>query len=131
MSVEEAFVETLRLIDKLEQKVNDLETRIMRSGMATKKGRAATLSSDAFEAVHHYYYLQPQSGTTDDLSTINGGREGRLLAIRTEDIGDTITVKDGVGNINLDGSDVTLDSPEKVLVLLYDNTLVAWIRYGL
>lgn len=130
MTIEAAFVDTLRIISKLEGRLREVERLSSTTTMATKKGRAATLASDAFTATFNYYRLTPQTGNTDDLSTINGGLEGRLLAIRTADAAYTITVKDGVGNIDLCGSDVSLDCEEKVLVLVYDSNLTAWIQYG-
>jgi len=130
MTIEAAFVETLKLVKKLEDELREVKRNSSTLGIAVKKGREYTLSSDAFTAEYTYHVLTPQTGNTDDLSTINGGLEGRVIAIRTADAAYTITVKDGVGNIDLCGSDLDLDCEEKVLVLVFDENLDAWIQFG-
>jgi len=130
MTIEAAFVETLKLVKRLEDELREVKRNSSTLGIAVKKGREYTLSSDAFTAEYTYHVLTPQTGNTDDLSTINGGLEGRVIAIRTADAAYTITVKDGVGNIDLCGSDLDLDCEEKVLVLVFDENLDAWIQFG-
>lgn len=80
-----------------------------------------TLSSDAFTRDLNTHIVAAQTGTADDLSTINGGINGQSLFLQA-DTGDTITVKHAVGNINLNnGADYAL-SGTKTLMLWYNGT---------
>ena len=67
---------------------------------------------------------------TDDLDTISGGSDGMLLILRAEDAARTVVLKDGTGNLNLNGSDVTLDTIEQFLLLYYDGSQSAWVLIG-
>lgn len=71
----------------------------------------------------------PESGTADTLSTIRGrGREGRILAIRSNSSSNTITV-DEAGNIALDSTNtMTLDNARDYLILKYDKGADAWVE---
>lgn len=83
--------------------------------------QAATLSSDAFTMTKSYAILTSQSGTADDLATINGG-SGNVFIVLQPASGHTITVKNGTGNIFLNaGADYAL-SGDKTLLLFYDGT---------
>jgi len=83
--------------------------------------QAATLSSDAFTATKGYVIITSQTGTTDNLATINGGSGNTLIVIQAA-ASNTITVKNGTGNIFLNGgADVAL-SGDKTLALFYDGT---------
>jgi hypothetical protein len=62
--------------------------------------------------------LQPETSTTDTLSTISGCTiDGTEIYLATHDSGDTITIS-ASGNINPPGSSVTLDDPEDVVHLV-------------
>lgn len=67
-----------------------------------------TISSDAITVTQSAHKLQPQSGTTDELATINGTVDGENGVFFVADEGtDTITIKHGTGNIDiLGGSDL-------------------------
>ena len=86
-----------------------------------------TLAGDAVTVTLNYHIIAAEAGVTDDLATINGGDTGWLLAIAA-DTGDTITVKDGTGNIEISGGyDIDL-AGDRVLLLIYDGT--NWIDIG-
>lgn len=69
-----------------------------------------TISSGAITVTQSNHKLQPESGTTDDLTTINGMTAGKILVLYVSDAGtDTITIKHGTGNIScLGATDVAL-----------------------
>lgn len=71
-----------------------------------------TISSDAITITQGVHKLQPQSGTTDNLSTISGTAAGQAGVLYCSDFGtDTITIKHNVGNIICPGgSDITLSN---------------------
>lgn len=62
--------------------------------------------------------MVPESGTADDVDFVTAGNEeGYLTALMVRDTGDTITVKDGTGNVALAG-DFIMDNPEDKLTLI-------------
>lgn len=69
-----------------------------------------TISSGAITITQGNHKLQPQSGTTDDLDTINGTSAGQFGTLYASDFGtDTITIKHNTGNILcMGGSDISL-----------------------
>lgn len=71
-----------------------------------------TLSSDAITITQGNHKLQPQTGTTDNLSTINGTTQGQFGILYVSDFGtDTITIKHNVGNILcVGGTDIALSN---------------------
>lgn len=75
---------------------------------------------------HESYVLQAQSGTADDVDTITGGYDGQVLDF-VADSGDTITFKDGTGNINL-GSDVAVSGNEVMTLKRLSSS--NWVRYN-
>ncbi len=64
---------------------------------------------------------------TDDLDTINGGSEGQVLTLRAENSARTVVVKDGVGNLRLEG-DFSLDNIEDTITLIFDDP--NWLEMG-
>ena len=71
-----------------------------------------TISSGAVTFTQLNHKLQPQTGTTDDLDTINGTTAGQSGVIYASDFGtDTITLKHNTGNIIcFGGADISLSN---------------------
>jgi len=66
--------------------------------------------------------------STDDLVTINGGADGVLITLRTENDARDVVLKHGSGNIKTpDGVDITLSDDQNTVTLLYDAALTAWL----
>ena len=63
---------------------------------------------------------------TDDLDTINGGRDGMILLLRIKGSDREVRVMDSTGNISLD-TDIVLSNPERVLPLFYCSALSKWL----
>ena len=60
------------------------------------------------------------SAASDDLATITmTGSTGHILALFANHTARTVVLKDGTGNLDLDGADITLDSDEKGVVLVW------------
>jgi hypothetical protein len=104
--------------------------------LALKEGTTLTLSSGVVTALQEYHIIAAETGTTDDLDTINLGYTNlsvkgntyrpclRLIA----DAGDTITLRHGTGNLLLPGdTDITL-SDDAFVWLLWRGT--AWYAMG-
>jgi hypothetical protein len=80
-----------------------------------------TLSGGAVAATQNLHIIAAETGTTDDLDTINGLTDRQLLIIKA-DTGDTITVKHATGNVHFDsGNDFEL-SGDSWLLLFYDGS---------
>lgn len=90
-----------------------------------------TLASGAITPTQMYHAVAAESGTADDLTTINtsgytqlsdASNTYRPVLVLQADTGDTITVKHGSGNITLNGGvDIAL-SGDKQLLLFYNGT---------
>jgi len=132
MTIESTLIDMYRELDRVQDAVASSARAAQNHSMRSDKGREHTISADTIDAESHdFIILVPEAGNTDDLSTISSGRGGRQVAFRTGDPAYTITLKDAVGNIDLCGQDIILDCVEKVIVLTYDEELVAWIRLGM
>lgn len=86
---------------------------------------AVTIASDTISVKGSNYTLTPESGTTDNLSTITTNFNDQLLILRSASSANTITVKNGVGNITLP-SDRTLNTSKDILLLYYTGS--EWIE---
>jgi len=62
------------------------------------------------------------AAATDDLDSIDGGTEGDLIILTAQNDAHTVVVKDTTGNLRLAGADMSLDSADDTITLLYDGT---------
>jgi hypothetical protein len=77
-----------------------------------------TIATGAVTATRSYHTLDTEAAAaTDDLDTINGGEPGDLLLLRTLTSGRDVVVKDGTGNMFING-DFTLGDTRDVIVLI-------------
>ena len=73
-----------------------------------------------------FHSVRVQTGSSDDLETINGGVDGQILFIKPYDNND-IVLKNDVDNILCDGgSDVTLNTSRDIAMLIYQSD--TWIQ---
>jgi len=90
-------------------------------GLNLTDASTLTISSGAATATQSLHVIAAESGTTDDLDTINGDDAGDVLLVHA-DAGDTITLKHGTGNIVTgDGSDVDVTA-DGLALLVSDGT---------
>jgi hypothetical protein len=75
-----------------------------------------TIAGGVLVAESGYVVPAPQSGTTDDVDTIDGGFDGAVLIV-TGSAGKVLTFRDGIGNLKL-GGDRVLDAFEDALMLV-------------
>ncbi|MPZ57626.1 MAG: hypothetical protein GEU91_14225 [Rhizobiales bacterium] len=80
----------------------------------------AQIASGAVTVTKGYAVVSCETGSADDLATINGAFDGALLAL-SGTAGETITVKDGTGNLKLAG-DCVLDNFDDTLTLIKRGT---------
>ena len=89
-------------------------------------GGALTLNAGVVTATDSYHEITSQSGPNDDLDTINGGTDGMILVLHATS-GDTITVKDGTGNIKT-ATDFAMNAIEDSIMLIYSSAQSSWIE---
>lgn len=77
-----------------------LSRKMSLTNLLRESATELTISSGAVTFTQLNHKLQPQSGTADDLDTINGTTDGQGGVIYVTDFGtDTITIKHNTGNI--------------------------------
>ncbi len=71
-----------------------------------------------------YFTVDTQAAAaSDDLDTINGGNEGDLIFLRAASAARTVVLKDGTGNLKINGgADLSLDNSDDLAVLHFDGT---------
>ena len=79
-----------------------------------------TIATGVITASKAIVIVQAETGTADDLATINGLKIGQQITL-IADTGDTITLKDGTGNLVIDGNDFDLDA-DNIATGTYDGT---------
>jgi hypothetical protein len=115
----------------LQREISRMKT-MMQSGQMHMGGMRTVTIAAGVMGVNQwgYYELVPQAGATDDLDTINNGIDGKMIGIRVNDNANTITVKDGTGNICLPDGDVDLDDVCLIMLLIYDDDSSMWVAAG-
>jgi len=91
-----------------------------------------TISGGVITVTQSYHEVDTQNDdATDDLDTINGGTNAMLLCLTAENAARTVVVKDGTGNIALDGGvDFSLDTRKDRIILQYDSRIPAWVEWS-
>ena len=94
-------------------------------GTLTIASAAVTVSGPGF------YTLVSETAPADDtLETINGGTDGDIIVLRSNDSASDITLDNGTGNLNL-GSNFVLNNVLDRAVLLYDGVDAGWAALSL
>lgn len=90
--------------------------------------QSATIASGAITATKSHVNVDTEgAASTDDLDTINGGVDGRILLLRNSG-GHTVVLKHNTGNIyTSDGTNFSLDSAQKWCLLLYVVGSLRWL----
>jgi len=83
-----------------------------------------TVSSGVVTATQTKIAVTPETGSSDDLDTINSTGQAPILIIGTQSSGADVTLKDGVDNLYLAG-DFTLSVSNDTICLVGDNNASA------
>ncbi len=88
-----------------------------------------TIASGAITITQSNHKLQPETGTTDNLETINGMAAGKIAVIYLSDPGtDTITIKHGTDNISCVGeADIVLSNG---MIVCYSDGTTVYVSGG-
>ena len=85
-----------------------------------------TISGGVVTITKTYHSIDTEAdAATDDLDTISGGTDGDILILRTNNSGRDVTVKDGTGNIDING-DYLMSNIGFTITLLYNGALANW-----
>lgn len=88
--------------------------------------RELTISAGVITAWADWHWVDTEGdAATDDLDTINGGFEGRIIRLRAANSGRTVVLKDGTGNLRL-GGDRALDNAEDCITLQFSGGV--WVE---
>lgn len=90
----------------------------------------STIASGVATAASNIVRVDAESGTSDDLVTLNPSDGASLLVCVISATGETITVKDGTGNINLPSGDVVLNSINDNLWLYKRAATSDWVLFN-
>lgn len=87
-----------------------------------------TIAAGAITVTQTFHTVDTEAdAATDDLDTINGGSDGRLIVIKAVNDARTVVVKHNTGNIWLQGkADISLDDISDGLMLVYSATDSKW-----
>lgn len=92
-------------------------------GLVLAASTELTVAAGAVTAVQGVHSLDTESdAASDDLVTITAGSglaQGAVLILRAEDVSRVVTLKDGAGNLLLNG-DYALSATDRTITLLYD-----------
>lgn len=114
-------------LTRLEKELAELKTQHNRTGLFLGKSREVTIAAGSATVVGNYLWLIPESGNSDDLTTLVDDIDAKVVFLRCADAAYTITIKDGTGNILLPSGDVTLAGITQVIPLIKDEAQSAWI----
>lgn len=90
-----------------------------RNYYTTANAPTLTIASDAITVWNDVHAIDTEGGAaTDDLSTINGGYNGRVLTLVAANNARDVVLKDGVDNLRLAG-DFTLTNSEDTITLMF------------
>jgi hypothetical protein len=82
-----------------------------------KASSELTIASGVVTADQTFHSIDVETGSTDDLNTINGGGDGDIIIIKAEHADKTIVVKDGTGNLQTAG-DFSMDNSTDTMMLI-------------
>ena len=84
------------------------------------------ISGGVITVTNTFHSIRVETGSSDDLDTINGGVDGQILIIRPYDNND-IVIKNNADNILCNGaSDITLNTSKDIAMLIYQSD--TWIQ---
>jgi hypothetical protein len=87
-----------------------------------------TIASGVITITQDSHRIETEGGAaSDNLDTINGGTDGKVILLRAYDTTHTVVVKNGTGNIRC-GTDMSLDSQEDTITLVYAGNISVWLE---
>lgn len=90
----------------------------------TIQGGAITVTDPGVYAID-----TEDAAASDDLDTINGGSEGDVIVLKLANDAHNVVLKDGTGNFDLLGLDITLDTTNQRVKLQKDAS-GNWVEFS-
>lgn len=88
--------------------------------------RSKTIAAGAITVYLEWHYVDTEgAAATDDLDTINGGYDGVFVTLRANNSSRDVVMKDGTGNLKLNG-DFTMNNSEDSITLRFMGN--SWIE---
>lgn len=104
-------------------------SQLLDNGVPIGDGSALTISAGVVTVTTGFHRIDTQGAVaSDDLDTVSGGENGKILVLANVANGRTVVVKNGSGNIRLAGSDFSLDNVRDSLTLIYYGSLNEWVE---
>lgn len=98
------------------------------NGLREKKSQMVTIAAGVITITSEDVVVDTEAATaSDDLTTINGGKDGMIITIRSDSASRDVVLKNGTGNIRC-GSDRTLTDPRDVWMGKYLAGISTWLQ---
>ena len=106
-------------------RLNEISTQLtwLYKMLFAKEGTAVTINSGVISVTGNeaFYKVSGESGSADELLTINGGTDGDVIILAYD--GEEITVKDADGNLKLGNyGDLVMSQDGNIIMLRYDGS---------
>lgn len=94
------------------------EAEQLKSWSSSKEASTLSISSGVITVDRTAHVVDTQTAaSTDDLVSISGGTDGNILVLYPANSARTVVVKDGTGNIQING-DFTMDNEQDTITLV-------------
>lgn len=98
------------------------------NGLRERKSQAVTIASGAITITSEHVVVDTEAAAaTDDLVTINGGKDGMIIYLRSDGASRDVVIKNGTGNIRC-GADRTLTDPRDMWMARYQANISTWLQ---
>jgi hypothetical protein len=96
------------------------------SKLILTRGGNLTISSGAITVTHSYHRVDTEAAAaSDNLDTINGGVDGMIVVLQSENSARDVLVRDGIGNIFITGNTLLVSTHDKI-TLIYNGSDSMW-----
>lgn len=131
----DAFLVMSRELDQLRKQVDNLVRTNQHFYIHSGKSKVTEIVGGSITATLPHIIISSEGGVPgDELHTIEGGLDGKMVVISLEDPADSVLVKDesiSGGNIDLHGTTWVLDHINASVVLYYSEQTSNWHLFGI
>lgn len=98
------------------------------NGLRERKEQFVTIASGAITITSEQVVVDTEAAaSTDDLTTINGGKDGMVIILRSDAAARDVVIKNGTGNIRC-GADRTLSDNRDIWSAKYIAGISTWVQ---
>jgi hypothetical protein len=121
--IEQVLQSLTNSLERLIDRISEIESRIQSEKI---RWTDEQISAGVITATSKAVRLEPETGTSDTLDTINGGYDGMVVVISNKDSGDTITLSNATGNLQI-GSSVVHNDIYDTTTVIYRSSDAVWV----